>query len=161
MIVVDASVLAPALGDNGIDGDQARSRLRGERLAAPELIDLEVSSVLRRFVLAGQLAARRADLALTDLIALPSRRFSHRVLLPRCWSLRENLTIYEAAYGALAKKARRFAGDRGRPAVQSAEHPVRARGSWLVRHKGPRRRRRRIWHLRTASPIESTFSPCA
>lgn len=55
MIVVDASVVAPALGDDGIDGDQARSRLSGETLAAPELIDLEVTSVLRRLLLAGDL----------------------------------------------------------------------------------------------------------
>jgi predicted nucleic acid-binding protein len=55
VIVVDASVLATALGDDGDDGDQARARLRGERLAAPELVDLEVPSVLRRLLLAGRL----------------------------------------------------------------------------------------------------------
>jgi predicted nucleic acid-binding protein len=53
VIVVDASVLVPALGDDGTDGDQARARLRGDRSASPELIDLEVSSVLRRLVLGG------------------------------------------------------------------------------------------------------------
>ena len=42
MIVVDASVLAVALGDDGTDGGRARDRLAGETLAAPELIDLEV-----------------------------------------------------------------------------------------------------------------------
>ena len=48
MIVVDASVLAVALADDGHDGDLARASLRGERLAAPELVDLEVTSVWRR-----------------------------------------------------------------------------------------------------------------
>ncbi|MGH9064889.1 MAG: type II toxin-antitoxin system VapC family toxin [Acidimicrobiales bacterium] len=104
MIVVDASVLAPALGDDGVDGDQARSRLRGESLAAPELIDLEVSSVLRRLLLSGKLAARRGELAMADLVALPLRRVSHRLLLTRCWSLRANLTIYDASYVALAER---------------------------------------------------------
>jgi predicted nucleic acid-binding protein len=103
VIVVDASVLVSALGDDGVDGDQARTRLRRDRLAAPELIDLEVSSVLRRLVLSGQLLARRAELALSDLVTLPIRRVSHRVLLPRCWSLRDNLTIYDASYVALAE----------------------------------------------------------
>ncbi|MFN8108406.1 MAG: type II toxin-antitoxin system VapC family toxin [Thermoleophilia bacterium] len=103
MIVVDASVLAPALADDGPDGDQARARLSGEALAAPELIDLEVSSVFRRLQSSGQLPARRAELALTDLVALPLRRVSHRNLLPRCWELRDNLTIYDAAYVALAE----------------------------------------------------------
>jgi predicted nucleic acid-binding protein len=103
VIVVDASVLVSALGDDGVDGDQARTRLRRDRLVAPELIDLEVSSVLRRLVLSGQLLARRAELALSDLVDLPLRLVSHRLLLPRCWSLRENLTIYDASYVALAE----------------------------------------------------------
>lgn len=103
MIVVDASALAPALADDGEDGDRARARLRDEALTAPELIDLEVSSVLRRLLRAGQLPTRRAELALSDLDALPLRRMSHRPLLRRCWSLRENLTSYDAAYVALAE----------------------------------------------------------
>jgi predicted nucleic acid-binding protein len=45
VIVVDASVLSVALGDDGIDGQRARARLAGEVLTAPELIDVEVTSV--------------------------------------------------------------------------------------------------------------------
>lgn len=103
MIVVDASVLASALGDDGDDGDRARKRLSRETLAAPELIDLEVVSVLRRLFLGGRIPRRRSELAMSDLVALPLRRVSHRALLPRCWSLRENLTIYDASYVALAE----------------------------------------------------------
>ena len=103
MIVADASVLVVALADDGPDGDQARARLRGERVAVPELADLEVASVLRRQMAAGALDARRASLALDDLAALPARRAPHRPLLPRCWELRDNLTIYDAAYVALAE----------------------------------------------------------
>ncbi len=103
MIVVDASVLAPALADDGRDGDEARTRLRGQALVAPELIDLEVVSVFRRLSLAGQLPARRADLGLVDLTDLPLSRAPHRPLLPRCWELRENVTVYDAAYVALAE----------------------------------------------------------
>lgn len=104
MIVVDASVLAPALGDDGDDGELARQRLSGEILVAPELIDLEVSSVLRRLSLEGRMPLRRAELAISDLVALPLRRVPHRSLLPRCWSLRDNLTIYDASYVALAEQ---------------------------------------------------------
>lgn len=103
MLVVDASVLAPALGDDTPDGDAARARLHGERLTAPELIDLEVASVFRRQLLAGALDSRRADLALTDLLEMPLRRVPHRPLLPRIWELRQNLTVYDAAYVALAE----------------------------------------------------------
>jgi predicted nucleic acid-binding protein len=47
VIVVDASVLTVALGDDEVDGRTARARIHGE---SPELIDLEVASVLRRRV---------------------------------------------------------------------------------------------------------------
>lgn len=103
MLVVDASVLAPALADDGPDGDAARARLRGQSLVAPELIDLETTSVIRRRSRGGQLDPRRARLALTDLVELPLRRTPHRPLLARCWQLRENLTVYDAAYAALAE----------------------------------------------------------
>lgn len=103
MIVVDASVLAPALGDDTEAGDVARGRLRGEALTAPELIDLEVASVLRRQVAVGRVDRRRAALAIQDLADLPLRRASHRALLPRCWELRATVTTYDAAYVALAE----------------------------------------------------------
>jgi len=114
VLVVDASVLVVALADDGPDGGQARARLRGERLAAPELIDLEVTSVLRRQAAANAVDDRRAAMALADLAALPLQRACHRALLARCWELRQNLTIYDAAYVALAETLRAdlLTGDR-------------------------------------------------
>ena len=103
MLVVDASVLAPALADDGADGDAARARLRGQDLAAPELIDLETLSVIRRQLRTGRLDTRRAELARVDLTELPLHRAPHAPLLSRCWELRENLTVYDAAYVALAE----------------------------------------------------------
>jgi predicted nucleic acid-binding protein len=103
VIVVDASVLAPALADDGTEGDRVRERLRGEQLTAPELIDLEVISTFRRAARAGRLDDRRSSQALTDLMALPLRRVPHARLLPRIWELRDNLTAYDAAYVALAE----------------------------------------------------------
>lgn len=103
MIVVDASVLAPALADDNADGDRARRRLRGEQLVAPELVDLEVVSTLRRAARAKRLDERRSAQALTDLAALPLRRVSHLPLLGRVWELRDNLSAYDASYVALAE----------------------------------------------------------
>jgi predicted nucleic acid-binding protein len=48
-----------------------------ERLAAPELIDLEVLSILRRAARAKRLDERRSGQALEDLDALPLQRVSH------------------------------------------------------------------------------------
>src|SRR5580765_203479 len=114
VLVVDATVVVVALADDGPDGDRARARLSGERLAAPELVDLEVTAVLRRQVTTGAVDLRRAGLALNDLAALPLQRAPHRDLVTRCWALRDNLTPHEAAYVALAEALRAdlLTGDR-------------------------------------------------
>ena len=103
MLVVDASILVVALADDGPDGDTARRRLQGERLSAPELIDLEVVSVVRGLERSGQILPRRAALAVRDLVDVPLARARHVSLLARCWALRNNLTAYDAAYVALAE----------------------------------------------------------
>jgi predicted nucleic acid-binding protein len=103
MIVVDAGVLATALADDGDSGKRIRQRLTGEDLAAPALIDLEVTSVLRKGILAGALTDHRAALAMSDLIDLPMERVPHVGLLRRVWELHNNVTPYDAAYVALAE----------------------------------------------------------
>jgi len=114
VLVVDASVLAVALADDGVDGDAARARLRGEDLTAPQLLDLEVASVLRRQTMGGVIDARRADLALADLNSIPLQRAPHQPLLARAWELCENLTIYDATYVSLAEalQVRLLTGDK-------------------------------------------------
>lgn len=103
MLIVDASVLVPALVDDTSVGDRARARLHGEQIRAPALIDIEVVSAVRRLVARGQLDARRAALAVDDLAELSFERAPHLPLLPRVWVLRDNLTAYDAAYIALAE----------------------------------------------------------
>jgi predicted nucleic acid-binding protein len=103
VIVVDASVLVVALGDDGADGRRARERLADEVICAPELIDLEVTSAWRRHVAARLMTARRADTAMSDLEDLPLRRSSHLPLLGRIWALRHSVTPNDAAYIALAE----------------------------------------------------------
>jgi predicted nucleic acid-binding protein len=105
VIVVDASILATALADDGLDGRHARARIAEQTLAAPALIDLEVVSVLRRSLSAERITPRRAGQAIEDLLRLPLQRAPHTPLLPRIWQLRDNLTPYDAAYVALAEAA--------------------------------------------------------
>ena len=114
MLVIDASVLAVALLDDGPDGDVVRHRLHGEQIAAPALIDLEVALVWRGLARGGHLDPRRVGLALDDLRDLPIQRVEHTPFLARCWELRDNLTIYDAAYVALAEalQAPLLTGDR-------------------------------------------------
>lgn len=103
MLVVDASVLAPAVADAGSDGQRFRARLHGETVIGPDLLRIEVTAVLRRHALAGQLTAEQADNAITDLLALPITVFPTAGLLQRVWELRPNLTAYDGCYVALAE----------------------------------------------------------
>lgn len=103
MIVIDASAVVLALADDGPAGDAARARLAGERLVAPELLDVEVVAAWRRHAAAGLLDARRSEMARTDLRELQVERVTHRHLMERCWELRANVTTYDAVYVALAE----------------------------------------------------------
>jgi predicted nucleic acid-binding protein len=103
LIITDASFLVMAIADDGGDGARARARLRGEELAAPHLMDVEVTSVLRRSVQAGNVTKQRARQALEDLTDLDIERVAHTTLLPRVWELRDNYTPYDACYIALAE----------------------------------------------------------
>ena len=103
MIVVDASVIATALLDDEADGTTVRARLRGSELSAPELLDLEVLSVIRRQLAAGRVTPARAEQAIGDLAEVPIERAPHGPLISRCWELRDNLSPYDAAYVALAE----------------------------------------------------------
>lgn len=104
MIVVDASVVANALADDGPDGDLARQRLLdAAELAAPDLVDVETVSVLRRRWLAGDLTARRFSTAVDDLADLTMSRMPTLPLMRRAYELRANVTAYDASYIALAE----------------------------------------------------------
>jgi predicted nucleic acid-binding protein len=74
LVVVDASVLVRALGDDDAPGEIARRRLRDQSLVAPELIDIEFISAFRHQLDSGELAVPRALLAMVELRRMPIRR---------------------------------------------------------------------------------------
>jgi predicted nucleic acid-binding protein len=41
--------------------------------------------------------------SLDNLLDLPLRRIDHVSLIPRCWQLRDSMTVYEACYVASAE----------------------------------------------------------
>jgi predicted nucleic acid-binding protein len=104
VIVVDASVVIETLlqtsAAESVEGWLFDS---DETLHAPDLLDLEVAQVLRRYAAAGEIDQARGREALADLADFPLRRYSHELLLPRVWELRSNLTAYDAVYVALAE----------------------------------------------------------
>jgi predicted nucleic acid-binding protein len=104
VIVVDASALLEVLLRT-TRGEAIEARLLGgsESLHSPHLLDVEVAQVIRRFMIAGEIDAPRAQAALDDFLDFPILRHSHGFLLRRVWDLRANLTAYDAVYVALAE----------------------------------------------------------
>ncbi len=104
MIVVDASVLANVVGDDGSDGKTARREFRvAGDVAAPDLVDVETVAVLRKRWLAKRLSAPRFASALDDLEDLTVDRYPMLRFMRRAYDLRDNLTAYDAVYVALAE----------------------------------------------------------
>ena len=103
MIVVDAAAFVDAL--TGVSGsEQLRDRLAVEELHAPALVDYQFVSAVRGMTLRGHLTVTRANDALSDFEALAVQRWeAGDALRRRAYSLRDNLSAYDAAYVALAE----------------------------------------------------------
>jgi predicted nucleic acid-binding protein len=103
VIVVDASAVLEFLLSTPLGVRLARRiAVPEETLHAPHLLDLEVAQALRRWVRTRQISTERAAAALQDLVDLHVERYSHEILLPRIWELRDSASAYDAAYLALA-----------------------------------------------------------
>ena len=98
MNVVDAGVLVELLV-----GRLDPGRLGDEALAVPHLLDSEVTSVLRRLVLRGDLAEQQGAAAMSAFLDLELLRFPADWLRPRMWELRRDVGAHDATYVALAE----------------------------------------------------------
>jgi predicted nucleic acid-binding protein len=104
VLVLDASAAVATVINQQPEAPQLLWRLaRADSLHAPQLLDLEVLQVLRRYTLQGKLAEKAAQRALELLADLRVSRYAHLPLLGRIWELRANVTAYDAAYIALAE----------------------------------------------------------
>lgn len=100
--VVDASAAVEYLLRTPL-GLTLAEMIEGASLAAPELLDAEVLSVLRRAVLRGHLDEARALMAIDDLMQWPLKRIPHRALAPLAWQHYRNVSAYDAFYVAAAR----------------------------------------------------------
>lgn len=102
IVVVDASVVVDALRF-----EQSALRLAAElgkaRAYAPEIIDAEILSALRRLAREGQLSEAHAERLVVEQSASAIRRVRHAPLLPAAWRLRHNVTAADALYVAVAR----------------------------------------------------------
>lgn len=105
MIVLDASAAVDLLLGTKPHSEAVAEHLIAHEgdIHAPHLLDAEVAQVLRRYVLAGDMAPKRAVLALSRLADLGIERYPHAPFLHRAFALRNNATIYDGLYLALAE----------------------------------------------------------
>ena len=82
----------------------ARQAIGESMMTAPDFVDVECLSVLRRLAREGRIDATRADTAVEDLIAAPIHREPTRALVPDAWSHRHTISPYDAVYVALSKR---------------------------------------------------------
>jgi predicted nucleic acid-binding protein len=106
LAVVDASVAVLAFLPDDHRHSAVVSRLsKGDAFHAPALLDLEVVSALRGLARAHRSLAPRVPALIRGLAMAPIRREPVTPeLLTRAWELRDNATIYDALYVALAER---------------------------------------------------------
>jgi predicted nucleic acid-binding protein len=99
----DASAVAALLLDAGADGEWVTQTIYPGPIAAPTLLTYETANVIRRHEIAGLISPDQAAQAHADLLDLAVELWPYDLLAARAWELRRNLSIYDAAYVALAE----------------------------------------------------------
>ena len=123
-LVIDASAAVEYLLKTPA-GLTVGDAIAGASLVAPEMMDAEVLSALRRLVALGQIEEGRAQMALDVLVRWPVRRISHRSLVPLAWQLHRNVSAYDALYVAVART-------RGFPLITVDGRLARAPGLGII-----------------------------
>lgn len=103
LVVVDASALVSLLGRD-TKADAVRQAIGEADMVAPDLINAEVLSVLRRDVERGDMSSRRAAQAVRDLREAPLTRLPTLDVIDAAWSWRANATAYDGMYVGLAAR---------------------------------------------------------
>lgn len=103
MLVLDASAAVELILRTDVGDEVLRHLDSTHTLHAPELLGLEVVSVLRRLLHAREISESDADDALQLLRSLGIEWYEHEPFLARCLELRHHLSAYDAAYVALAE----------------------------------------------------------
>jgi predicted nucleic acid-binding protein len=104
VIVADASAIAEVLLVRPQAGAVRIALEPHPELHVPEHFHVELLSVLRRYAVRRELSERRASEALAALADLRAVRYPVIELADAVWDLRSELTAYDAAYLALARR---------------------------------------------------------
>lgn len=104
MTIFDASVLVDALVVAGPAGDDARRVLRDRSLLhVPSIFAAEVTSAIRAMQARGDVSLRQARGAASRIKVVRTVQYPFEPFIDRVWELRDNLTVYDGWYVALAE----------------------------------------------------------
>jgi len=103
VIVLDASAAVDLLLGTARGAGVARALAAVTEAHAPELIEPEVLSVIRRWTVRGWLQHEAGGRAVQELGELAVVRHRHGPLRDRAWELRDRCSAYDACYVALAQ----------------------------------------------------------
>ena len=101
-IVIDASALVEMLLQSP-RATSIKEAVGDSELIAPDTLNPEVLSSLRGLERGRALTSARASLAVERLLTSRIARIPTQALLPQAWSLRHNVSAYDAMYVALAQ----------------------------------------------------------
>jgi predicted nucleic acid-binding protein len=101
-VVIDSSALVELVVRSQREAAVAQA-VGATDMVAPDVVNPEVLSALRRLERRGTLTAQRAVQAVDDLMDAPVRRFSTLPLLAEAWTLRANVSAADACYVVLAR----------------------------------------------------------
>lgn len=87
-------------------GSTHESITRAESIHAPDLIDVEIASLLRKAVIRHHRSPASAGALLAAWLDNAVVRHTHRPLMREVWALRDAITPYDATYVVLARGLR-------------------------------------------------------
>jgi predicted nucleic acid-binding protein len=101
-VVLDASAAVHVVSGTRPD-PRLMALVATEDLFAPHLVDFEVASAIRGLVMGSRIDVTTGSTALEDWLELEVTRVPGSDLLQGIFDLRDNFTVYDAAYVELAR----------------------------------------------------------
>ncbi len=111
--------------DAFLGNTRVASRIIGVELHAPVTVDAEVLHGLRRAIFAGTLDPTEADSAVQAFTKTVIERHAIQPFVARMWAMRQNVSVYDAGYVALAESLNLRLITRDRRLANSSNHAAR------------------------------------
>lgn len=100
--VIDSGALVELLVRHGQEATVTHPEIAGHELHAPHLIDPEFLNATRKMLTRSAISLTEADELRMSYARIDITRYAHDALANHAWSLRDNLSPYDAMYVALA-----------------------------------------------------------